>query len=89
MIVPTCRELIEFLDDYTAGRLALPKRLTFELHLALCRDCRNYLSSYRRTVELAKEVREADDSSPPPMPEDLVKAILEAMKQGNDGQGAG
>lgn len=81
MIMPTCRELIEFLDDYVARRLPLAKRLAFEVHLALCRDCRSYLASYRTTIELAKEAR---DSTPPPMPDDLVKAILDAMTEERD-----
>ena len=79
MILPTCHELIEFLDEYVEHRLAIPKRLAFEAHLAVCRDCRNYLSSYRQTIRLTKGLKEAEEA--PPMPEEMVKAILDVINQ--------
>jgi anti-sigma factor RsiW len=86
MILPTCRELIEFLDDYVARRLPTAQRLAFDLHLAMCRDCRNYLSSYRQTVVLSKEAKESEDAAAPPMPPELVQAILDALKNSDSGR---
>jgi len=83
MIIPTCRELIEFLDDYVAGRLPLARRLAFEAHLALCRECRAYLASYRQTMALARDAEEGGETGAmPPMPEDMVRAILDSLGQG-------
>jgi anti-sigma factor RsiW len=82
MILPTCRNLIEFLDDYVEHRLAMPKRLAFEAHLTVCRDCRNYLSSYRQTIRLTNGLKEAGEASP--MPEEMVKAILDVINRGGD-----
>lgn len=73
----TCREILDFLMDYVNGELLLAQRLKFDLHLSLCPPCRAYLASYRQTVELEKGLQKSDI---PPVPEDLVKAILEARK---------
>jgi anti-sigma factor RsiW len=85
-MIPTCRELTDFLDDYVEGRLSLARRVSFEVHLAMCRDCRRYLASYRRTIALAKNAGAAGSGSEadsPPMPAKLVEAILEARKRGD------
>jgi anti-sigma factor RsiW len=79
MILPTCKELIDFLDDYVEGRLPLHRRLAFETHLLGCRDCRVYLRSYKSTIALTKESGEARAS--PPMPPDLTRAILDALSR--------
>ena len=69
----TCEALInKFLMDYHAGNLPLARRLDFELHLTLCRDCRNYVDSYRKTIVLAKTGPKPDSA----VPEELVQAIL-------------
>ena len=75
----TCRELIEFLDDYVADALPDAVRREFEVHLKLCAACRRYLKTYRRTIDLERralgdvQAQDCDD-----MPEDLVRAIVAA-----------
>ncbi len=81
MTLPDCRELIEFLDDYVADRLAPATRRAFDAHLEQCPACRNYLASYRQTMEMSKDARDADDASPPPMPRAVMRAILDAIEQ--------
>ena len=76
----TCRELIEFLMSYLDGDLPKEQRATFEQHLAVCADCVDYVATYRRTRELAASVRD-DDEVPPDVPEDLVRAILDARER--------
>jgi len=59
----------------------LPKlqRRVFEFHLKVCRECRDYLAAYRRTIEVSKRVfDDADVPVPDDVPEDLVRAILDA-----------
>lgn len=75
----TCREFIDFLDDYLTGGLTADQRAAFDRHLAVCVDCRNYLESYKQTVRLGKaafppQQREVPDN----VPEGLVKAVLAA-----------
>lgn len=78
----TCRELIDFLDDYVAGRLEPSAHQTFEQHLGICRHCRDYLATYRQTIALARGAMSNDDSNVThSMPEDVVQAVLAARKQ--------
>jgi predicted anti-sigma-YlaC factor YlaD len=74
-----CREVTEFLSDYLDGELPLRQRLTFKLHLLLCRDCRRYLQSFATTIELTRSLgdRTTADAGPP-VPNALVQAILAA-----------
>jgi len=75
-----CRELIEFLADYLDGDLGPDERSVFERHLAECPDCAAYVRSYAETIRLAKDAFD-DDRLPPGVPDELVRAILEARKR--------
>lgn len=79
----TCRELIDFLMDYTDGRLAPDARAEFDRHLSVCGSCRAYLDTYRRTVDLAKESHCVNDEDPVPndVPRGLINAILAARSK--------
>ena len=75
----TCREFEDFILDYLENALPERQRFVFELHLKLCRECRDYLAAYRRTIEVSKRAFEEPDAPlPDEVPEDLVKAILAA-----------
>ena len=50
-------------------------RAAFDRHLALCPDCVNYLENFRAAIQSAKN---ACAEPPPPMPEELVQAILKS-----------
>jgi predicted anti-sigma-YlaC factor YlaD len=71
----TCREILDFLDAFLDGALTAEQRVLFQEHLDVCDDCVNYLDSYRATVRLGKEAFATDL---PPVPDDLVRAILAA-----------
>ena len=78
----TCREFIDFLDDYLAGALDIARRDVFDHHLSMCRDCRNYIEQYRQTVALGKAAFDSPDHEVPAnVPEALVAAILAASKR--------
>jgi anti-sigma factor RsiW len=74
----TCTEFEDFVLRYLDGELSARQRSVFDLHLRLCRECREYLAAYRRTIEVVREARSADEALPDDVPEDLIKAILEA-----------
>jgi anti-sigma factor RsiW len=76
----TCLELISFLHDYVADELPTEKRKAFEEHLAVCRSCVAYLASYRTTIELEKEAFEDADILLDTPPEELVRAVLAAIR---------
>jgi predicted anti-sigma-YlaC factor YlaD len=76
-----CGQFESFLIDYLEGKLPGRQRAVLEFHLKICRECRDYLAAYRRTIEVGKAVF-ADPSAdlPDDVPDDLVKAVLEARK---------
>lgn len=77
----TCRQLIDFLDDYIDGKLPLVRTAAFKAHLMLCPDCREYLETYRRTIEISKKVMQTDEPVPAEIPAGLIKAIRESMSK--------
>jgi len=79
----TCRDCIEFLMDYIDGALPASEKATFDLHLAACPPCRDYLKSYLASVRLCEQQRSECRASP--MPEEMVRAILGARRAGDDG----
>jgi len=75
----TCREFVAFLADYLEGRLDEPQRARFDRHLAACPSCVSYTRSYRESVRLARcAFSLLDERVPDEVPEDLVRAILDA-----------
>lgn len=75
----SCREFVEFLNDYIDDALPPERKAIFERHLEICVDCRNYLQSYRETMQ-ASALAYRDPAKLPaePIPEALVLAILQA-----------
>ncbi|HEV7241109.1 MAG TPA: zf-HC2 domain-containing protein [Thermoanaerobaculia bacterium] len=50
----TCRELIDCIADYLDGGLDAETLAAFEHHVGNCQSCREYLRSYRMTMQLAR-----------------------------------
>jgi anti-sigma factor RsiW len=73
----TCRELIDFLDDYVANDMEPSRRRTVDEHLAICPECVRYVDSYRRTIAMGRAAFD-DPSAPAPsdVPPKLLRAIL-------------
>lgn len=79
-----CQQCIDFLADYLDGELPAEQRDFFEKHLTMCPPCKEYLESYQRAIQLGRKCEcECEcDSAAQPMPEELVKAILDSLKRG-------
>ncbi len=76
-----CREFEAFLIDYFDDSLPKRQRLIFEMHLKLCRECREYLIAFKRSIDVSKRVcADLDEPTPADVPEDLVRAIIDARK---------
>jgi anti-sigma factor RsiW len=75
-----CEELISFLAGYLDGLLPLETLATFEKHLEGCRSCRAYLATYRETILMARKAAQAPRLEISDAPEELVRAILAAVK---------
>ena len=77
----TCEEFEEFILAYLEDELPPGKKRVFEMHLKICRECREYLRAYRASMELAKLALIEEEVSPPTeVPEDLIKAVLAARE---------
>ncbi len=76
----TCVEFESFILAYLEDELPAGKRRVFELHLKVCRECRDYLEAYRRTTALGKAALSDDPAAmvPEDVPEDLIKAVLDS-----------
>ncbi len=75
----TCAEFEEFVLRYLDNELTEKQRSVFEWHLRLCRECREYLAAYQRALEVTRaELSEPHAPVGTDMPEDLIKAILDA-----------
>lgn len=80
----TCREFEDFILAYIEGELPEKQRRIFDLHLKVCRECRDYLAAYKRTMEVSRRAyNEPFAPLPETVPKDLVTAILEA-RTGSD-----
>jgi anti-sigma factor RsiW len=78
----TCREFESFIMDYLDGSLADAQRRKFEWHLKICRECREYLAAYQRTIEVGQAaLGPADEAVPEDVPEDLIRAVLDSGKR--------
>jgi anti-sigma factor RsiW len=76
----TCREFIEFLNDYIDGAIPPDRVARFERHLELCSDCTNYLDSYRKTMALNVIALKDDPTLRRQPPAGLLRAILDARR---------
>jgi anti-sigma factor RsiW len=76
----TCRELIDFLDDYVANALPESQRALFDDHLGRCAACLRYLRGYQGTLRAVALGFAPDAGAPAEVPEELVSAILAARK---------
>jgi predicted anti-sigma-YlaC factor YlaD len=71
----TCKQVDEFLDDYLSGELPRATRMSFQVHLLVCSQCRKYLDSYRKTIALERATLQVEQTEPP---KPLVNAIISA-----------
>jgi anti-sigma factor RsiW len=73
-----CQNVIGFLMDYLNRELPEDQQAAFELHLARCPSCINYLNSYRQMIELGRALAEEDEDLA--LPEELVHAVLSSSR---------
>ena len=79
----TCRQFEDFVIDYLDDKLPARQKMVFELHLKVCRECRDYLDAYKRATEVAVRVSKSSeqDEELPKVPDDFINAVLMARKQ--------
>lgn len=82
----TCKELVEFLNDYLEGQLPDDVKQVFEGHMTDCPCCKHYIETYQDAIRMGKDACRSQEEKPPRMPDDLVAAILLARKTTLDGK---
>lgn len=66
----TCREITELIDDFIDGRLSYWETAKFQMHVGMCKNCREYLAQLKAT-------RQALGSLPEPeMPAEVKDELL-------------
>ena len=76
----SCQQCLDFIADYLAGEVSTEAAAKFDEHLTLCPPCRQYIDSYKRTLDLERESLALPKECCDQMPESLVKAICAARK---------
>jgi len=78
----TCREFDGFISGYLDGELPDRWRSRFEMHMRICRECRQYLQAYQRTIEVGRAVfTSPDEPVPDDVPESLINTILKLREE--------
>lgn len=75
----TCQELTELVTDYLEGRLSVGQRLSFQLHLGMCRHCRAYLQQMRATIATLGEL--PAEPMPPGVQDELLARFKDWKKK--------
>jgi len=79
----SCKQFVDFLNDYVAGRQPEDVRKAFEEHIRCCPPCLDFLNAYRQTIETSKKAC-CCGKNEIEAPEALINAILAARKAGTD-----
>jgi predicted anti-sigma-YlaC factor YlaD len=52
----TCRQMTELVTDYLESRMIWWDRVRFQMHVGMCRHCREYLRQMKETIRAAGRV---------------------------------
>jgi predicted anti-sigma-YlaC factor YlaD len=74
----SCRDVVASLDAHLALELEPEATAAITAHLARCRQCGNYAKTYVDAIQVGKTAVGREDDQ---LPEELVKAILDARQQ--------
>ena len=75
----TCQEVVEIVTEYLEGGLTPDERQRFEVHLAGCSGCTNYLDQMRETIRVVGRAG-VDDLS-----EEATSELLAAFRSWDRG----
>ncbi len=70
-----CRDIVDLLGDYLDGDLDPATAEALKAHLADCRECTAFISTYRGTVRVTRQLKEED------LPAPLRERLLTFLRQ--------
>ncbi|MEP2029030.1 MAG: zf-HC2 domain-containing protein [Paracoccaceae bacterium] len=78
-----CVAFENFITAYFNDDLSFRQKLVFNIHLKMCRECREYLKAYESTILLARAQADVPyaEMDLGEVPEDLIKAVIEAATE--------
>lgn len=50
----TCKQIVALSGDYLENDLTFYKRVSFLLHIAMCKHCHRFIDHTKKTIELAR-----------------------------------
>jgi anti-sigma factor RsiW len=77
----TCREVIARLADYVDAALDMLTRARVSAHLWMCAECRAYLATYQRTIELIRRGERLE--MPAEARHRVTRELLERLRRGS------
>lgn len=78
----TCKEIIEFLMDYSSGELDPDVRSRFEEHIRICPPCVAFMQNYEETVKMGRvALKDPCTEHHEPVPPELIQAILKSRTE--------
>ena len=77
----TCREVSDLILAYLNDQLPARTKKAFEQHIKICRDCVNFLNTYKKTVDLTRRL------DPARMPKRVRENILRFLSKHTDSLG--
>ena len=63
--VESCRDEVSLIGNYLKDNLSAAERQAFETHLGACDDCRAFLATYKKTIEMTRSFLRAAMSQQP------------------------
>lgn len=70
----TCKEITDLLYRYLNDQLSPRVKRDFQRHLRICRDCVNFLNTYKKTVSVTRSIR------PEEIPPEVRNNILDFLR---------
>lgn len=83
-----CQEFEAFIIAYFDDELPPRQRFIFNMHLRVCRECREYLRAYQASMTLARASAVSVETDLSEVPEDLIVAVVDALRD-DDGSDNG
>ncbi len=71
----SCRDVSQILQDYIEDELPDSERRSIDMHLALCKECRVFLSTYKETVHLVGRIPDT------PMPKEFSDHLVVLLRK--------
>ncbi len=75
MRMASCKDVAQILSDYIDDELPDSEKRSIDMHLVSCKDCRNYLNTYKVTVQLVGRIPDT------PMPKDFADHLEGVLRK--------